>query len=146
MFEFPISDTDCRIFYLSLLFIFPHGIFFERSYPSSLSFIVSAIARCSKIFATYSNVSYFLTGISLLPYHCSLEIEYHKEFFKRIKSHPFTKNFLASPTRIVILCVSRYSRIGRAYFREVLRMSLNSATVISFFLLKKSLSALITFS
>lgn len=38
-----------------------------------------------------------------------------------------------SPTRWVSFCESRYSRIGTANLREVLAMSRNSATTISFF-------------
>src|SRR4030042_5227965 len=58
---------------------------------------------------------------------------------KNFYSYSLSKNFLISPTLNVILFESRYSRNGSAYFLEVLRMSLNSAIVISDFLLKKPL-------
>lgn len=65
------------------------------------------------------------------------------ESSRRSQRDHLSNNFLISPTLRVILFESRYSRIGRAYFLVVPRISLNSATVISGFLLKKFLSAVI---
>src|SRR4030042_1088770 len=60
---------------------------------------------------------------------------------ERPKLSPFIESMkeAISPILKVILFESRYSRNGSAYFLEVLRMSLNSAIVISDFLLKKPL-------
>ena len=53
-----------------------------------------------------------------------------QDYFLRI-------NFRTSPVLRVILFESRYSRKGRAYFLDVLSMSLNSAIVNSAFFEKK---------